>query len=239
MATTMVPPTTSNKPASGGVRFVSVRAQLLPDEIVGARQLVVLRKRVLIGVIAVVVLLIGWYGVSKWQTMSANSSLHRARQATVTLQSEQNQFAPLVQAQAEIATIQSQLAQLMTGDLPWKSVLTTLRAKAPAGVGVDSVDGTVTSAAAAGSSAGSNAAVLNQTGTPAIGELTVSGTAPDKRTVAAYADNLAKVTGLTAPLISNVTAQEKGVKFTITAVITAEALGGRYATVTAGAIGGH
>jgi Tfp pilus assembly protein PilN len=239
MATTMVPPTTSNKPPSDGLRFVSVQAQLLPDEIVGGRQLLSLRKQVLAGLIAVVISLIGWYGASKWQTMSANSTLHRAQHERVKLQAEQNQFAPLVQTQNQIATIKTQLAQMMTGDVPWKNVLITLRAKAPAGVGIDSVDGTVASGAAAGSSALSSSAVLNESGKPAIGQLTVSGTAPDKRTVAAYADNLATVAGLTAPLISNVTAEETGVKFTITAVITAEALGGRYATTSAGATGGH
>jgi Tfp pilus assembly protein PilN len=237
MATTMVPPTTSNKPPSGGLRFVSVRAQLLPDEVVGARQLVALRKQVLIGLIAVVVSLVGWYGVSKWQTISTKSALNRAQHQSVALQAEQNQFGPLVQAQTQIKTIQAQLSQLMAGDLQWKTVLTTLRAEAPAGVGIDSVDGLVSVGAPAGASGVDNSAVLNVSGKPAIGQLTVSGTAPDKRSVAAYADNLAAVTGLTAPLVSNVTAQAKGVKYTITAVITADALGGRYATT--GTTGGQ
>jgi Tfp pilus assembly protein PilN len=240
MATTLVPPTTTPKSPSGEVRFVSVRAHLLPDEVVSARQVQVLRKQVLVGLVVVVALLIGWFGVSKWQTISANSDLSKAEHRGVALQTEQNRFASLVQAQNQITTIQSQLVTLMAGDLSWKTMLTTLRAKAPSGVGIDSVDGVLTSGAGAGAAA-PGSAVLNMSGQPAVGQLTVTGTAPDKRTVAAYSDSLATVKGLTAPLVSSVTAEEKGVKFTISAVITADALGGRYATptATAGTTGGN
>jgi Tfp pilus assembly protein PilN len=239
MATTMTPPTATPKPAGGDLRFVSIRADLLPDEIVSARQAEVVRKQVLVALGVVVVLLIGWYGLSKWQTSSANGDLHRARSAGVALQTEQNQFAPLVQAQSDISSIQTQLRTLMTGDLSWKTMLTTLAGKAPAGVAIDSVNGTVTTGAAAGSAGADTTAVLNQSGNPAVGTMTLSGTAPDKRTVAGYADSLATVPGLAAPFVSSVAADGKGVKFTITAVITSAALGGRYATPSPGLMGGN
>ena len=88
-------------------------------------------------------------------------------------------------------------------------------------------------------SAPGGSAVLNETCTPAVGQLTVSGTAPDKRTVAAYADELATVKGLAAPLVSTVQVQQHGVTFTVTAVSTSDALGGRYAAPTTSPTGGH
>lgn len=242
MATTLVPPTAAPKPVSGDVRFVSVRARLLPDEVVSARRVDVVRKQVVVALLVVFVLLIGWYGLSKWQTSSANGDLGRARHNGVALQNEQNQFGPLVTAQSKTAATQSQLQKLMVGDLSWKSMLVTLASKAPAGVTINTVDGTVTAGAAAATTAGTAVtgnALLNQTGKATVGTVTVTGAAPDKRTVAAYADSLATVQGLTAPLVSSVQAQTKGVTFTISAVITSDALGGRYARTTTGLSGGN
>ena len=239
MATTLLPPTAAPKPVSGDVRFVAVRANLLPDEVISTRQVEVVRKRVIAGLIAFVVLLIGWYGVSWWQTKSANGKLDDAQRHGVALQSQQNQYGPLVNAQREIDAVKTQLQSLMTGDLSWKTMLTTLRAKAPAGVKIASVDGSVDTALTVGASSTAGSAVLNQTGSPAVGELTVSGDAPDKRTVAAYADQLATVPGLTAPLVSSVQAEDHGVTFTITAVITSDALGGRYAASATSPTGGN
>ena len=235
MATTLVPPSPSpspapSRPAAGEVRFVAVRANLMPGEVLSGRQAVVVRKQVLLGLVAVVVMLIGWFGVSWWQTRSANDDLANAQRQGVALQSQQNQFTPLVQAQAQITDIRTQLQEVMVGDLSWKTMLSTVRDKAPTGVSVTSISGDVT--AAAGTPSGSD--VLNQTGSASVGQLTINGGAADKRSVAAYADALAKVPGLTAPLISSVQSGTTALTFTITAVITTDAFGGKYATASDG-----
>lgn len=234
MATVLVPPyqsPTPARPSNGEVRFVSVRANLMPEEVLSARQVVVLRKQVLMGLVAVLVVLIAWYGLSWWQTRSANSQLADAQRQGIALQSQQTQFTPLVQAQGQIDNIRTELQQVMVGDLSWKTMLTTLRTKAPAGIAIDSISGSVSTGSTADTT-GSD--VLNQTGNASIGELTINGRSPDKRTVATYADALSKVTGVTAPLISSVQASPTEVTFTITAVITADALGGKYAVATDG-----
>lgn len=240
MATILTPSTATPKPVNGDLRAVSVRAWLLPDEIISARQVKALRKQVLIGLVVVVVLLIGWFGLSKWQTSSANSNLHRAHEQGVSLQDQQSRYAPLVEAQTQITSIKSQLQTLMTGDLSWKTMLTTLQSKAPRGVAFDSVNGIVTAGGAAvPGSTPAGSTVLNMTGKPTVGQLTITGTAPDKRSVAAFSDALATVPGLTAPLISNVTVAEKTVKFSVSVVITSDALGGRYAAATTSLAGGN
>ena len=236
MATTLVPPPPAQTPAreaTGGLRFVAIRANLMPAEVLSARQLVVVRKQVLIGLVAVLVALIGWYGLSWWQTSSANSALEATQRQGEALQSQQSQYTPLVQAQGQIANIRTQLQQLMSSDLPWKTMISSVRGAAPAGLLVQSLTGAITPA-----NVTSGADPLNQTGTASVGTLSVTGTAPDKRTVAAYADALAKVKGLTAPLISAVQASSRPVTFTIMAVITTDALGGRYST-PAPATGGN
>ena len=60
--------------------------------------------------------------------------------------------------------------------------------------------------------------------------MTLSGTAHDKRSVAAFADRLATVKGLAYPLITSVASQDNQVTFSIALSITKDALGGRFAT---------
>jgi Tfp pilus assembly protein PilN len=234
MATTMIPPTAPVTPSTG-VRFVPVRASLMPEEVLSSRQLVVVRKRVLAALIVVAVLLIGWYGLSWWQTRSANNDLATAQHQGMQLQSQQTQFGPLVQAQAQITSIQTQLQSLMSRDLQWKALLVAVRATEPNGVGVSAITGSLDGATTSGVPLPGSAA--------GVGTLTLTGTAPDKRTVAAYADQLAKVKGLTAPLISSVQASTRPVTFTISAALTSDAFGGRYTPATSApatsTTGGH
>jgi Tfp pilus assembly protein PilN len=231
MTTTMIPPEVALGPVDN-LRFVGVRANLLPDEILARRQTERMRKQVLFALTALVALLAAWYGYSWIQTSSSRGDLDDAQRQGTTYRNEQSQFAPLVRAQAEVQSVQLELQRLMVGDLPWKAMLTTLRAQAPRGVLLQTVSGSVTVGTTP--TAGPQPAnVLNQTGKPAVGQVTLSGTAPDKRTVATYADRLARVAGLTAPFISSFSVAGTTVTFTISVVITTNALGGRYTATSA------
>lgn len=242
MATTMLPPTTAPRPSPGDVRYVAVRANLVPDEVISARQADVIRKRVLRGLAAFAVVLVGWYGMSWWQTRSANNELSAAQQQGIALQAQQNQFSPLVRAQGDINTVNAELKQLMASDLPWKKMLSTIRSVAPSGVTLTGVTGQVSSGQiGVGAAPNSSPSILNDSGLPAVGQLNITGSAPDKRTVATYADQLAKVKGLSGPLISSVEGSTAPITFSITVVITSDALGGRYSSITVDATttGGH
>lgn len=236
MATTLVhEPPAARVPAGDGVRFVAVRANLLPDEIVSARQFEVVRKQVSFGLVVVVGLLIAWFGLSWWQTALANSDKDDAQHRTIALQQQQGQFGPLVQAQGETSTIHDQLRSLMAGDLSWTRLLARLRTDAPAGVALTNVTGSVTPVTGTPGDAGSTSemAPLNQTGKGSIGELTISGSAGSKSAIAAFADTLGHEKGLATPLITSVAAAGKTVTFTLTAVLTTDALGGRFSTPAA------
>ena len=89
-----------------------------------------MRRRVLAGLAAVVAVLVAGYGFSWWQTHSARDDLAGAQGQGTTLNAETARYAPLVLAQGQTAAIHAQLAQLMTGDLSWRQMLTT-----PAGPG--------------------------------------------------------------------------------------------------------
>lgn len=233
MATTLVhEPPAAKVPSSDGLRFVAVRANLLPDEIVSARQLDVVRKQVLLGLLAVVALLIGWFGLSWWQTAVANSNLDDAQHQTVALQNQQSEFGPLVNTQNQSALIHRQLHNLMAADLPWTKLLATLRSQAPAGVRVTGVTASVTvgvPAAGVNSVNPLNTSVLNASGRLSVGQLSVTGAAGSKGAVATYVDRLATVPGLAAPLITNFAVSGGVSTFTVNVLITTDALGGRYA----------
>ncbi|HEV7203945.1 MAG TPA: hypothetical protein VGN18_05005 [Jatrophihabitans sp.] len=233
MATTMIPEPAAAPAASttgsDGLRFVAIRANLLPDEVVAGRRADAMRKRVLAGLAALALVLVGVYAISWWQTGSAQDKLDSVQRQGAALKSQQLDYAPLVSAQAEVSSIQSQLARLMAGDLPWASMLTTLRDTAPPGVSLTQVDGTINQGAT-GVAATGGLSSLNQTGLTTAGTITVTGSASDKPAVAAYADKLSRVKGLASPYITYITVSDKSVTFGITALITSEALGGRFAT---------
>lgn len=237
MTTTLEKPGAAPKPGPGGLRFVAVRANLMPTEVLSKRQSEVVRKQVVLGLVVVVGLLVAWFGLSWFQTSSARSDLSAAQNRGLALQAQQKQFAPLVAAQSRTLTIQGQLRTLMAGDLSWKDLLAKLRGAAPGGLTLTNVTGNVTVANGTTQSA-PQPAVAAVPG--AIGQLTVTGTAHSKNDVAAYSDKLATVPGLASPLITNVTtAPGSTVTFSMTVAITSGALGGRYAaTAPANQTGG-
>lgn len=215
-----------------GRRFVAIRADLMPDEIIRSRRTERVRRRVLLALAALAILLTGGYGLSLYQTSNAHRGLDALARQNAAMINEQAAFGPLVRAQGLKKTIDAQLSRLMVGDLSWKAMLATLRAKATDGIALTEVTGTVTAGAAAagGPSSPGGIGALNLTGQQQVGTLTVSGSARDKRSVADYADRLGQVKGLTAPFISTVTALGAKVTFTINVLITSDALGGRYST---------
>lgn len=234
MTTLVMPhgPAPSHHPVhtpSGPIRYVAIRANLLPEELVVNRRSGVLKRRLLAGLGALLALLVIWYGFSVWATSSAHHDLSKEQQQSSALQRQQQKYQPVVTAQEQSAEITGALTELMTGDLSWKNMLTTLGNNARHGVHLDSISGTMTSGAAATQpSADPGLSVLNSSGKQEVGTLTIAGTAPDKNTVAAYVDALGKVKGLGAAFPASVTTTDSGVSFSVNVIITTDALGGRY-----------
>lgn len=223
-----------------------VFANLLPEEIVAGRRLAELKRRMALGLAALVSVLILIYGFSWWQTTAAHHSLSSAKNTAAKLQVQKDKFAPLVTAQTQSATIQSALRQLMLGDLDWTQMLTALGSTAHNGLKITAIDGTLTTGAAAATSGNAGFNVLNQTGSQSVGSMTINGSAPDKATIASFVDALATVPGLAAPFPASVTTVAGGhqIEFSINVIITTKALGGHYSAnpsknPAVGTVGGH
>jgi Tfp pilus assembly protein PilN len=232
MTTTALPPAPAPAPRTSPVqtnRFVAVRANLLPPEIADKRRLRQLKQRSGIALLAIVALLAGWYVVAMLQTSSAHSGLTSAQHRSRSLLAQEQQFGPVVTAQAQSAAIRTQLAQLMVGDVNWTSMLKALRQAAPTGVQITNVTASIAPTTTGSSNAvGGGLGVLNQTGQLPVGTLTIAGKAPDKNSVAAYVDRLTKVPGLAAPCPASVNGEKGAVTFTANVIITNSVLGGRF-----------
>ena len=225
---------TRTEPATtDGLRFLAIRANLVPGEVLAARAADVTRKRVLIALGALLAVLAIAFGASWWQTHAANNDLSAEQRRASTLQAQTHSFAPLVAAQGATTSVRAQLQRLMTGDVSWQQMLTSLQSQAPTGVTLTQVSGTITAAAGAPGTTTGTTNTLPSTGAASVGSLTLTGTARDKVSVANYTDALAATKGLSAPFVNSVTAGDHDVTFNLTVPITSAALGGRW-TPTAG-----
>jgi Tfp pilus assembly protein PilN len=222
MTATANPPVSSPGPAPVDARrAVLVRASLLPEEVLSARQALVVRKQVIVALGVLIGLIAAAYAFFWWQTGSARSDLQAMQHRNAALTDQQNQFRPLVEAQNGTRRIATQLRTLMAGDLSWNDLVQRVVKAAPNGVVITDLDGSATDVVPGASGV---------TVPGEVGPLTLSGTAHDKNSVAAFADRLGRVRGVAFPLITSVASQNGQVTFSIDATITKDALGGRFAT---------
>jgi hypothetical protein len=237
MATTLIPLDPAMSPQRS-TRILTISASLLPEEIIADRRGRRTRGWVMV-VAAVVACLCGaWFAYARHQKGEAQAELTTAMTAVTGLQQDQRRFSQTVKVENETALLNQQLKAVMANDLDWAALLDTLRsAGAPAGVGIDGVNGSLD---AAGAGSASEAKPLPGTDTAtSIGSLVVTGSAPDKKAVAAYVEALGKQSVVTNPYVTTVaSSDEGGVTFSLKVDITQASLCGRW-TVECKSQGGN
>ncbi|MET0416670.1 MAG: PilN domain-containing protein [Actinoplanes sp.] len=200
-------------------RIPPIRANLLPSEITSDRN--ARRTRlVLIGAVLVVLVLLGaWYAYALEQKKAADADLAAVAKQVKIVQGHKDTYNGLTSMIARQEAIAAQLADLLANDLPWATTLDTVRSTGvTSGVDISEMTGSVLDAEKATTVSGT------------VATLAISGSAPDKKTVANFLQALAKLKGITSPYLSTANEQEGGVQFTLTAMITTDALCGRYTT---------
>jgi Tfp pilus assembly protein PilN len=222
MTTTLTKPDPeTDRPLSH--RIPSVAANLLPVEVMEARRSRRVKRTVLALLAVFVVLLVGWYGLARVQTGLAQTELADAKANTERLTKQQDAFAELQQVQRDSDAIQRQLAQLMASDMAWPTLLRDLRQAAPSGLVLTGVTVTLESSRTAGASGARPGPVAF---------VTIAGIGTSKPQVATYVDALGRLNGVANPFITNVTAGERGLDFSVKIDVTNALLGGRYSTAT-------
>lgn len=222
-------------PPPAAVPLAHVTANLLPDVVLARRALRHLRRRLVFGLLSLVLLIGLGYALTWQQTQSAQGDLAGEQQRIAALNSRVSSFAPVVAAQADIASIRTQLAGATADDLSWATLLDRLARALPGGMAVTALTGDVTGASTGTSTTGA------VTVPDAVGTLTITGVTRDYRLVAQYADRLARIHGLTAVQPASVTGQGNGLlQYTIDLSFTKALLGGRFAQpATTTTPGGH
>jgi type IV pilus assembly protein PilN len=226
MATTTLMPLDPAMSPQRVVRLLTISADLLPEEIVAARRARRARGIVLVSLLAVVAMLAGWFLYANHQVAVADDDLNDVTSQVTLLQRGQSKYQEVVDTQNETSTISKQLTKLLDNDLPWATLLTTLRdTGTQSGVTVAGVIGTLDSTTA---STTTSTTLPNASGVTTIGTLTLTGTGPDKPSVAKYVDNLGKLTTVANPYLTSATQTHDTVTFSITLNITSKALCGRF-----------
>ena len=234
MATTLMPLDPATTPQSAQ-RLLPIAAKLLPPEILNARRAKLVRARVIAALVAAVVLLGGWYAFATYQVSEAKALLDEAVAEQVALTAEQKNYNPVVQTQASSKSISERLSILLADDLRWAGLLSTLRSNASAaGVTVTGVSGTLASSTGGATGAASQNALPGVTTTAVVGTVTITGVGGNKAEVAQFVDRLGDVALLTNVYLTNVTADDKEVQFSVQGDVTREALGGRFTTTNKG-----
>lgn len=229
MSTTLIPLDPATSPMQSA-RMLSIAANLLPEEIIAGRRAKQSRTYVIVALIVVAALCAGWFAYETHEKRVAEDELSAANETVSTLQREQRGFSETLQVKADTTQLTAQLQTVMATDLDWAAMLTTLRsAGAPSKVTIDGVNGNMNTAEQAASA---TAALPGSTSGASVGTLVITGSAPDKKAVAAYADSLAKQTVLANPYVTSVATDEEsgGVTFSLKAEITGAALCGQYTT---------
>lgn len=223
MATTLLPIDPQTPPQRVN-RILTISANLLPEEIVNARRARRARIWTAVVVLLVAILCAAWYAMAYRETQATEHDLTAATEAVTALQREQRGYAEVVQVRNESDALSGQLKAVMANDLEWRVLLATLRdTGAKSDITVGGVNGSLTSQDAK--------AVVTLPGasssTP-VASLVVTGTAPDKKAVAAYVDALAKVGTLSNPYVTTVANAASGVTFSLSVDINQTALCGRF-----------
>lgn len=205
--------------ARQATRLLPIRANLLPTEITAGRN--ARRTRlVLAGAVLLVVVLLGvWFLYALQQKSDADADLAAATEQIQAVQKRKSGYRGLTAAISQQEAIAGQLKTLLKDDLPWASTLDTVRNSGTrAGATVTQMTGSLVGMDNAGTTAG------------AVAILSISGSAPDKKTVANFVDALATLDGIANPYLTSATQDKGGVQFSLTAELTAEALCGRHTT---------
>jgi hypothetical protein len=238
MTTTLIPldPAMS---AQRSTRILTISANLLPDEIIAARQARRTRGWVIVAVALTACLCAAWFAYALHQKQDADKELALAAAEVSDLQRDQREFSETVRVQADTALLTQQLTAVMANDLDWAALLATLRSTGtPSRIEIAGVNGALSAAGAAGSTETSNV-LPSADAVTAIGSLTVTGEAPDKKAVAAYVDALGNQSVVANPFVTSVASTEGGgVTFSLRVDITPTALCGRF-TVKCKTTGGN
>lgn len=208
-----------------------IAADLTPPELIAGRHLRCVRRRVIIGLLVLVLLCGLGYVAASLQSASAAAALADEQSRTSALQVEARKYGDVTQVQGRITASEGQVARLLAQDVDLGALLGTLRERLPAGMTIDQLGTTVdvVEPGAAGAAGAATAGVtLDPTGSTAIGQITLQGSATSLDELPTFLDQLAGVDGLVAPLPLTNASSDTGITYSLQVTMTDALLTHRY-----------
>lgn len=204
-----------------------IAADLTPPEVIAARQLKALRRRIAIALAALIVLLAAGYGLAMMGNSSARGSALAEQALTVPLTAEVKTYGDVTETQAKLTLSRTEVASLMAADVDVSTFLTKLVTPLPAKMSITTLtvnllQATVAAPAAAG------AGGLDTSGRAPIGSVVVGGTATSFDDVARYVEALASTPGVVNVVPTSSQADETGVQYSLTFSLTDQLLSRRF-----------
>jgi len=213
-------------------------ADLTPPELIAKRRLRVVRRLVVAGVAAVVLLCAGGYGYAVWQHGVADDGLAAEQLRTTTLLAEQHKYSSVTVVRGAIGQVQDQLAGLLAGDVNVEALVVSVVSALPADMTITQMTVTISAASVAGSSGSSDGAggigSLDMSGATHIGTVTLAGTGVQLSDLAGYVQALQGAKGVFEPYPLSNQATETGTTYSLQLTLTDALLTHRF-DVQAGA----
>ena len=211
----------------------TVVADLTPPELLNARRLAVLRKRLLAGLVVLVLLCAAGWSLAYYKHQQSALDAEAASGVTVTLQQQMNRYSGITRMQNLTQTADGQIAQLLSQDVDVAKLVTRIRAALPASMSILNLTVNVTAAGSANTAAtGTPATPLNTSGLPEIGTITVTGSARTINDLPTFVDNLGLITGLVSVVPQSDqagTGKNGSTQFSVTASMTNQLLSHAFA----------
>lgn len=201
------------------------QVNLMPPEILEGRHLIVLKRKLLWSIVALVVLLVVVYAFAFLMRMQAESRHDDAVAVADQLMLEKKKYSPVTQVQKEITTTEKARTFVLSTEVDWTSYAYAIQAVLPEGVTIESME---IKGIAPGEDLAEGSDDLTQSGIAVISFSAISDTLPD---ASEWIDALQSVPGLaTANLQSSVLQDENGevtYKVSATVQVTEDALANR------------
>ncbi|MCM4080835.1 PilN domain-containing protein [Paractinoplanes hotanensis] len=221
--TALMPVDPAVSPAQAS-RILTIRANLLPEEIRAGRSARRTRFLLIGAVLAVIAVMAGWYLYAVQQVTTAQDNLTMATDQVQRIQNEKKKYSGVTATINDVKTVEQDLKTLLGTDLPWATNMDNLREDAVAAdVQIGTISGSLSEAPAAGAATAATPAGV-------VAALSIAGTASDKKHVAAFLDKLATHPGFTDPYLTTATQDDNQVTYTLTFKLTSAALCGRFTT---------
>ncbi|GAA1602931.1 hypothetical protein [Actinoplanes couchii] len=222
MSTALMPIDPSVSPQQAA-RILTIRADLMPPEIRESRRSRVTRSVVVVLVVATLAVLGAWYAQATIAKQNAEEEYNDTFQSLTSVRSAQktDELKALVEYQDGGTTLNTELSAVMASDLSWTNMLSLIR---------DRAAGTKVTLSQIDAGLSEQAAGTSTEASTAIGTLTITGTAENKRVVADFVNEFGDLKDVVNPFVTSVTNSGTGVAFTVTISITKEALCGRFTT---------